>query len=175
MRAGALFRFGANRTGAAALEFAIVAPLLLALAFSTLEAGWMMTKTILLDRALDIAVRAVRTDKNAPKTQADMKKAVCAEMLIVPGCEQALLIEMTKVTAAADFPSNAATCVDRGAAIQPVVSFTTGEGESIMFVRACLVTDPVAPFIGLGLQMPKDSKGGYSIVSASAFTNEPDT
>ncbi len=77
MRAGALLRFGADRTGAAALEFAIVAPLLLALAFSTFEAGWMMTKTILLDRALDIAVRAVRTpdfiDQNAKQTRQEAR------------------------------------------------------------------------------------------------------
>lgn len=160
-------------SGATALEFAIVAPLLLALSFSIFEAGWMMTKAMLLDRSLDIAVRAVRTAKDAPKSQAEMKKAVCGRMVIVPDCEAALLIEMTPVKSAADFPTTGASCVDRGAAIQPVVSFSTGDEGQIMYVRACLVSDPLAPFIGLGLQMNKDSKGGYSLVSASAFMNEP--
>lgn len=173
MRTRPLRAFRASQAGSAALEFAVVAPLLLALVFSTLEAGWMMTKGILLDRALDIAVRSVRTGRNAPTTHSQMKTAVCANMLVVPDCEKTILIEMTRVQTAADFPTKNATCVDRGQTIQPVVSFSTGDAGWTMFVRACLVSDPIAPFIGLGLQMPKDTKGGYSLVAASAFLNEP--
>lgn len=172
-RPGSRRRFRRDRSGSAALEFAIVLPLLLALVFSIFEAGWMMTRTMLLDRALDITIRSVRTGKDAPRNQMEMKRAVCGHMIIVPDCEASMLIEMRGVASASDFPTSAASCVDRGETIQPSVGFGTGGGGSLILVRACLVTDPLAPFIGLGLAMPKDSKGGYSIVSISAFMNEP--
>ncbi len=45
-----------------------------------------------------------------------------------------MLIEMTRVQTAADFPTKNATCVDRGQTIQPVVSFSTGDAGWTMFV-----------------------------------------
>ncbi len=75
--------FQASQPARRRWKIAVVAPLLLALVFSTLEAGWMMTKGILLDRALDTAVRSVRTGQTPDDAQ-QMKTAVCANMLSCP-------------------------------------------------------------------------------------------
>src|ERR1700712_3263270 len=59
-----------DSSGATAVEFAIVVPVLLCLIFSTFEAGWMVTKSTMLDRALDTVVRKVRVGASgAPTTQ----------------------------------------------------------------------------------------------------------
>ena len=166
--------FQRSRSGATALEFALIAPLLFSLVFSTFEAGWMMTKTMMLDRALNATIRQVRVGgPGAPTTQDLFKKKVCDEAMVLPDCVNAITVEMTEVKTASDFPTANATCVDRGSKIKPVVVFNTGSRSSIMFVRVCIVTDPFTPLFGLGLQFAKDSKGGYSIVSSSAFMNEP--
>ena len=55
----------------------------------------------------------------------------------------------------------------------PVVTFNPGSRSEIMFMRACVVIDPLMPGMGLGLHLPKDTSGGFALVSYSAFVNEP--
>jgi Flp pilus assembly protein TadG len=163
-----------DRSGATAIEFAILAPMFLATLFSVFEVGWLATKSNLLDRALDMTVRQMRIGSaTAPTTQAQMKSMICSYMYLVSNCTSALTVEMTKITTAADFPSASAICLDRGSGISPVVSFTLGGRSDIVYVRACLVSDALMPFFGIALNFHKDSRGGYSIVAASAFMNEP--
>ncbi|WP_062210328.1 TadE/TadG family type IV pilus assembly protein [Aureimonas sp. AU12] len=165
-----------DRSGVTALEFALVAPLFLGLVFSTFEAGWMMTKATLLDRALDVTVRDIRIGgTGAPQTQSEIRDAVCAEALVFLDCAKSLTIEMNPVTTAADFPSTAATCIDRGAAVQPVVNFRAAQRSATVFIRACVVSDPLTPLLGLALHLPKDSRGGYRLESSGAFVAEPST
>lgn len=163
-----------DRSGATAIEFAILAPIFIAVLFSTFEIGWLITKSTLLDRALDLAIRQIRVGAtSAPTSQAAMAKMICDKLYIISNCKTSLTVEMTKITTATDFPANSATCVDRGGSFTPAVSFTTGGRAEIMYVRACLVSDALTPFIGIAFHFTKDSKGGYSIVSSSAFMNEP--
>ncbi len=165
---------GTDRSGASALEFALLAPLFFSVAFSTFEAGWLMTRSTLLDRAVSQVVRLVRVaDPQAPKTQTEFKQAICDEAMIIPDCINAITVEMTEVTSAAAFPTSSVSCVDRGAQVQPVVAYKEGGRASIMYVRVCAVADPFTPGIGFALSLPTDSKGGYSLVSTAAFMNEP--
>jgi Flp pilus assembly protein TadG len=165
--------FRACTSGAAALEFALIAPLFLAITFSCLEGGLYMTRSILLDRAMSQAIRLIRVDaKDAPRTQPQMKAAICKGMMLVDDCVNAITVEMTWIETAADFPTADMPCVDRGQTIQPTVNFTAGKFGSIMYVRACLVSDPLTPGLGFALQLPKDTKGGYGLRSASAYMTE---
>lgn len=162
-----------DRTGATAVEFAMVAPLFFAIVFSTFEAGWMIVEATMLDRAVDIAVRDIRVGAAAaPKTQNQIKAAVCTQAYLIRDCSSSIVIEMTDVTAGA-FPAKNTPCVDRGSNVAPVVNFTPGQRGAIMYVRACLTSDPVTPLLGLALAMPKDGRGGYFLSSSSAFVNEP--
>ena len=49
----------------------------------------------------------------------------------------------------------------------------TGTSNDMMIVRACLKVDPLFSGFGFGANMYKDATGAYSIVSTSAFVNEP--
>jgi len=157
-RLPALRRLVGERSGTAALEFALVAPVFLAIVFSTFEAGWMMTQATLLDRALDLTVREIRIGaSDAPTTESQIRKAVCARAMVIPGCEDAATVEMRLVEKGSDFPTAAATCVDRGTAAHPVTSFQNAARAKITFIRVCIVADPFTPLMGLALQLSKDS------------------
>jgi hypothetical protein len=163
-----------DNTAVAAVEFAFVAPLFFALVFSTFEAGWTMTQGMLLDRALDETIRLVRLGgTEAPQTQDAIRAAICARTPIILDCGNVLSVEMVTIKTPADFPSDSARCIDRSGKVNPTLRFTPGERASIMYVRACAVIDPLTPLIGLALALPKDSTGGYHLVSISAFMNEP--
>jgi Flp pilus assembly protein TadG len=169
-----LHRLARDRSGTAAVEFAILVPLFVAAIMSTFEVGWLFAKSNMLDRALERTVRQMRIGTStAPTSQAQMKTMICGQIYIVSDCNALLTVELTRITKVSDFPAADATCVQRGGGVTPAVSFTMGARAEIMFVRACLVTDALTPFVGIALHFVKDSLGGYSIVSTSAFLNEP--
>lgn len=170
---GLLRRLLANRSGAAALEFAIIAPVFFAIVFSTLEAGWMMTQTMMLDRAVDLTVRSLRIGNQGAVSHDAIRDRICNEAVIIGNCKKTLLVELIPLTNLSVMPSDSSTCYNRGAAVQPVVQFSPGQRSQVVFIRACVIIDPITPFIGLGLALPKDSSGGYRMIAYTAFANEP--
>jgi Flp pilus assembly pilin Flp len=168
-----LRRFGRSQRGVSAVEFALVAPMLFAVIFGSIESGWTMMQTIMLDRALDTTVRSLRIGQMVNPTQASVRAAICAEAMILADCTTALALEFIPIVNAASYPTDTERCVDRSGAINPVLRFDPGARSQTVFVRACFVVDPLTPGLGLGLALPKDETGGYRIIAKSGFVNEP--
>lgn len=166
-------RFLGDRRGVAALEFALVAPMFFALIFGTIEAGWTMVQTIMLDRALDTTVRSLRIGSLPNPTQASVRAAICSEAMVLADCETSLSLEFIPVVNAASYPADSARCIDRTGHLNPVLRFNTGSRSQTVFVRACFVIEPLTPGLGLGLALPKDETGAYRIIAKSGFVNEP--
>ncbi len=165
--------FRRDDDGAATIEFVVLFPLLIALLLSVFEAGWLMTRAMMLERGLDIASRDVRLGSASALTHNGLKATVCARSRILRNCERDLILEVVPMNLAAAYPQNQPNCQDRTGVIEPTITFTPGGRDVIMFVRACMIVDPIFPGIGLGLQLPKDSSGGFQMVSYTAFMNEP--
>lgn len=162
-----------DRAGTAAIEFALVVPILLVLVFSTLEAGWVMVQTIMLDRALDQTVRELRVGSFANPTQEAMRARICAKAVVLRDCEATMALELIPIVNASSYPNDGVRCVDRNSPIAPVLRFTPGGRSQTMFVRACFVVEPMTPGLGLGLALPKDASGAIRVIAKSAFINEP--
>lgn len=167
--------FRRNQRGATAVEFALVAPMLLALIFGTMEVGWTMVQTIMLDRALDTTVRSLRIGSLANPTQQSVRAAICAEAMVLADCNNTLTLELVPIElmSAASYPSDNARCVDRSGAINPVLRFNAGARTQTVFVRACFVVEPLTPGLGFALALPKDETGAYRIIAKTGFVNEP--
>lgn len=159
--------------GAVAVEFALIVPLLLALIFSTLEAGWVMLQSIMLDRALDLTVRELRIGSFANPTQEEMRRRVCERALVLVDCQRNLALELIPIVNSAGYPADGARCINRGSEVAPVLRFSGGARAQTMFVRACFVVSPLTPGLGLSMALPKDETGALRLVSTSAFLNEP--
>lgn len=165
-------RFARDDSGVAAIEFAILLPVVLALAFSIFEAGWIMAQSVMLDRAVSRSSRALQIGDRSI-SYADLKRSICREAVILRDCESALRVEMTAINTVSDFPTSQASCVDRSVKIDPVTSYSSGKSSELIFVRTCYVLDPIVPGMGLGLSLPKDGTGGVRLTTAFAFVNEP--
>lgn len=170
-------RFRRDESGAATVEFVIIAPLYFALMLSTFEAGWLMTKSMMLERGMDLTMRDLRLGVYPNPSHQDMKKIICKNAAILKNCEQSMLLELVAINSAADVPAST-KCVERKASgdVVPSVTFNTARGGrevETMFVRACVLIDPMIPGMGLALHLPKDEKGGIAMVSYGAFVNEP--
>jgi hypothetical protein len=160
--------------GSATIEFVIMFPLIMMLFFSSLEVGIFLTRSVLLDRALDVNIRALRLGALNPATQEELKRRICNDTIIFSRCMEELTIDLRPISSTSwDMPNGRVTCVDRNAEIEPAVDFEQGGDNEIMLVRACAVMDPFFGSTPLVMDMPLDASGGYTIVAASVFVNEP--
>lgn len=161
-------------TGVAAIEFGVVGPVFLALVFGTFETGGLLVRSMTLDRALDKAVRVVRVKGGVTTiSQAQFRDMVCDGLLMFSsGCKTNLTVEMTVVKSTAGFPSASAPCVSR-VAPNPTVNYSSGSRSDMIYVRSCLLVDPMLPLIASGLGFPRNASGGFHVISTSGFMNEP--
>ena len=160
--------------GSSTIEFVILFPIFMLLMLVGIEAGVMMTRQAMLERAVDIAMRDLRLGTWAEPTHQVLKDRICANSVIIPRCQEDLMLELAPVdTAGWALPPQPPACVDRVQEIEPVTDFVAGAGNQLMMVRACFVIDPMFPTTPLGLRLPLDASGGFQMTSASAFVNEP--
>ncbi len=167
-------RWFGREEGSATIEFALLFPAMMFLFLSSLELGIYLARAVLLDRALDINVRALRLGTLSPMTADELKSRICEDSVILSDCEQSISIELMPVsTVDWEFPSEQVVCVNRDEDINPALEFSPGTQNEIMLVRACVVADPFFQTTSWVMQLPLDASGGYALATASVFVNEP--
>lgn len=166
--------FGREEEGLAAVEFAISFPFIFLLFIFAVELGLIMTKSVMLEHALDMTMRDLRLGRMEDPTSDKMKDDICDQLAIIDDCRDNIMIELQPInTNTWAMPNQPVSCVDRDEEIQPVVSFTLGQQNQIMLVRACVLVEPLFPATGIGALLPKDTQGGFGMAAYSAFVNEP--
>jgi hypothetical protein len=164
--------FKKDTSGAATVEFVLVAPLFLGLVLATFESGWMMTQSMMLERGLDKTVRELRLGLSAVETHSEFKDKICDHTFILNDCLANMELELVPITSAADIPTST-RCKDRTAEVEPQVDFVPGGENEWMFIRACVIVDPWFPLIGLGLHLPLNQDNALALAAYSVFVNEP--
>ena len=165
------------KSGIAAVEFALVAPIFFALIFSLFETGWLMTRTALIDNAVAEVGRTIYTGaavSDATISQASLKQQICDRTFVISDCLNNLTLEVTTITSLASIPQTGEVCRDSNDAIpKPAATYNPGLSSQISFVRVCISTKIFTPLLGVGMALPKNSHGRFEIVSTLAFVNEP--
>lgn len=179
-RLGQALRRFRREDGNASVEFVVVFPVLFYLLICSAESGYMLVRSVMLDRALDMKMRSLRLGAYPGIQHAQLKALICDDPALkntnlMRNCEDIMKLELRPIDTTTFQPlNNSPTCVDRNpGAIQPVTEFRIGTSNELMLVRACAVVNPIFPLTGVGFHLPKDSSGGFQLVSMSAFVNEP--
>ena len=176
-----LYRFvRCEAGGGGVIEFVIMLPMLMFVFMASAEAGLYTARQILLDRAVERTMRDLGLGNIPNPTHAAIKASICLNVPSIPQCDANIRVELLPVsTTAWNLPTSDTSCIDRGAAVQPALSFNAGVANELMMVRVCVVQDAIFPGTGIGKQLEEsDTVGGYSqegyrIISVSAFVNEP--
>ncbi len=171
--------------GNATVEFCIVLPILFSIFMMSFEAGLLMMRSILLERATDLTMRELRLG-NYPNPDSDLLKAeICSRTVIVNNCADSIRIELQPVSQVTwAMPAAATDCQDRDVAIQIPETFDAGSQNELMLVRVCVLQRAIFPtlglgddsaFIGLGEGLVDNNPGygEYGLVATSTFVNEP--
>lgn len=151
--------FRASRHGTAALEFALVGPVLLLLVFMIIENGLMLFAQAVLDNATRAASRQIMI--NAVTTSANFRTAVCSNMSTFLDCT-ALQFYVTSSSSA--FPSALAPS---STGTFSSSTFSTGNPGDFVLVEVAYDRSFITPWI---IQV---GGGGWVLLSTQAFQNEP--
>lgn len=170
-----LRNFGRAEDGSTTVEWVIIFPTIFFTVLAAIESGVMMSRYMLLDRAVDITAREIRLGLIDDPSQTTIRAAIC-EHARVSGCATDLIIDLQPAeTVSANFPDDAADCRDRSVTPDPTLEpvIDGGDRDQIMYMRVCALADPFMPGVGLGLLLPKDANGAHRMVTYTAFMNEP--
>lgn len=160
--------------GTASVEFVMVVPVLLTVFMASFESGLLMTRSIMLEQAVDITMRELRLGHYPLPDAALLKSEICKRTIIFKSCETNIMIEMTRVsTQTWALPLTNVSCVDREEEIQPVTALQIGQQNDVMLIRVCVIQDALFPTSKYGLHLATDAQGGYGLVAVSAFVTEP--
>jgi len=164
--------------GTATIEFVLCVPVILTIALASIESGFLMTRSVMLDQAVDHTVRQIRLGHLISPSPTQVKAAICDRTSIILNCERDILVEMTPISATSwAMPTEGAPCRNRVSEVNPPFSFTPGSSLQVTLVRVCIKQDAIFPGAGIGLKMAQtgklDANGGYALVAISAFVNEP--
>ncbi|NNE81867.1 MAG: pilus assembly protein [Silicimonas sp.] len=168
--------FRGKEEGNATVEFVVLFPAFIFLFLTGFEAGYYMVRNVMLERAVDVAVRDVRLGGLVPKYD-DLKASICNNAGILPDCMDNLMVEMDPVLPE---PGNVATvasgpirCVDKSGFYDQDGSYSIGSQNQAMLIRVCSLSQPIFPTTGIGVGMRVDMEGNYAIVATASFVNEP--
>ena len=160
-------RLAADRRGAAAAEFALIALPFLLLLFALIELGMVSLVSITLENAMFDQTRKIRTGQiqSTTVTADTFKAGMCGEMSwLASRCAADLTVDVRSFTAFG--PSQVAF-----QQAQPATPcWDTGGPGSVVLVRAYYSWPLITPLLQTGLQ---SADGKRLITAATAFANEP--
>ena len=173
-RSHLLRRFAREDSGTASVEFMILVPFLIGFITFSIELGAVTLRSAMLERGLDIAVREIRLGTGTVPQHDAIKQIICDNALVINNCESKLRLEMVP-TDLRNFAGLDPTpdCTDAEEPTLPVRNFIPGAQNQLMLLRACVKYEPIFPEALLGSALVKDASGDVSMVTMSAFVQEP--
>lgn len=169
-----LIGFRAKESGNATIEFVIFLPFFMVFFLSCFEMGMLMTRTVMLDRGVDVAIRDIRLGYMDDVTHANLADSICESSVIIPECETKLRLEMRPLDPRDwDNIGGEVDCVDVADNSKPVREFVAGQPNQLMIVRVCALVEPIAPNAALGAKLQRVSGDNYAIVATAAYVVEP--
>ncbi len=160
--------------GVAAMEFVLMVPVLLAVFMSAFECGLLMTRSILLEHAVDVTMRELRLGHYPKVTNAVLKDEICRRTIIFGDCSSNITVQLDRIsTTNWSIPTPPPTCVNSDDEAEPVVALNVGTDNDLMLVRVCVSLPAIFPGMGLALNLPQDELHNYALVARSAFVVEP--
>lgn len=168
---GALRRFGRARSGATAVEFALVAAPFFALMFATLEGAILFYAGQTLETAVADSSRLILTGQ-AQKGGFDaaaFKQALCTRIYGLFDCKNGIYVD---VRTANNFgAANTAKPIDASGNFVNNFTYDPGKAGDIVVVRVMYQWPVYVSLLGLNLSNMQGGK--HLLMATAAFRNEP--
>ena len=168
------FRPGRRREGSAAVEFALVGPLFLALLFGILQLGYSLVLDAMLEDAASSTARLVRTGQVQKQsiTKEQFHADVCARMSVVANdCISRSAVDVRVLSRFSDPVANPMS----GAFDPNATEYDPGDASDLVLMRIWFRrSNPLGlPLALIGGPVESAGDGSMLTTTAVAFRNEP--
>jgi Flp pilus assembly protein TadG len=166
-----LCRFRRNKKGAAAVEFALVAPMFFAVLFAIIEMALVFFASQILETVAQDTSRLIMTGQaqNAAYTQAQFKNAVCAKLVTMFDCVNGISIDVQSYKAFSTV--DISEPIDAGKNFVPPNNYLPGGPGDIVVVRMFYKWPLFVT--GLGFNIANVGTNQRLLTATAAFQNEP--
>lgn len=168
-------RFVRDESGATqTIPFVMLAPLLFGAMLMVIDVAVYTVRATMLERSLDIVSRDIRLDTGTPPQYEEIKTKICDGAAFLPDCEQNLRLEMIPQDMRnwTHIPLEA-ECVDWASIVNPARTFTPGQQNQMMVLRACAIVPVMFEPTSFIKALKRDQQGNFSVVATNAFVQEP--
>ncbi|MBP1860046.1 TadE/TadG family type IV pilus assembly protein [Rhizobium herbae] len=171
MRPRIVHRLLKDKSGVAAIEFALLALPLFVLIFGIVELSAMFFVNTALDSSVHKNARLIKTGQAAEQKMSltTFKARVCGDMVYMLNCEKKLLVSATVITDVST--AGGMTPIDSEGNVTVTESFNIGYGSDYILVQAFLPWPPVVNLYSLSSRTLSD--GSYLLGASTLFRNEP--
>ena len=177
--AGAAVRLARDARAATAIEFAIVAPLFIALILATLQVGIVFLAKSYLETGAEQGARLVLTNQavttsngvTTPMTQAQFQAAICAQFIALFNCSQ-LIVQLEPLPSTATSLNSLVPQFNSNGTLKNPTTYATGSsGENMLLI----VMYPWPVFGGpLGLSFASLGNGTLLLSRRRSSGSSPD-
>jgi Flp pilus assembly protein TadG len=168
--AKALRRFRRNRRGSAAIEFALIGPMFIALLFAILETAFMFYASQVLETVTQDSARLIMTlqAQNAGLTQAQFKANVCGRIAALFDCPNGIYVDVQSYSAFGSV--TVADPIDASKTFVPPNNYSPGGSGDIVVVRVFYQWPILVTALGYNIANLSGSK--RLLTATAAFQNE---
>jgi len=184
--------FTRDERGAAAIEFAFVAPMFLLLLLVIAELGLTLATQSVLDGATRDAARLIRTGQIQSQTSpiTTFQTQLCSEMsslMTVANCDSNVIFEVQSFSGFGSISFTACTLNNNATGTGTKCTFSATTGGQIVGVRSSYTRSFIVPWVGACLSGgscwtgpastggSNPGTGGITLTSTVIFQNEPFT
>lgn len=165
-------RLGGDQSGAAMVEFALIASLFFFLIFAVLDIALIYWATFELENATNDVARLIRTGQaqdDTPIGESAIKSEICGKTAILYGCSGKLRLNVESF----DTFANVAPVdpFDTNGELKGSFTYQPGEGDEIILITTFYEWEPISLFPGLALS--NMANGNLLLRAALTFRNEP--
>lgn len=178
-----LARMRRDTEASAAIEFVVIFPIFVLFALVSFETGIFAARQAMLDRGVDMSVRAIRLSTDTPPSYDDLRDMICAGSSIIPNCENSVKVEMIRFDPYSGYNvPDTIQCKNRAEEIDPVRTYEIGGQNQMMLIRVCALVEPVVLDVPLFAnsgkwsasdELPEGYKQEYVLLSQSVYVTEP--
>lgn len=174
----ALNRLRKDEDAVSTVETVVMLPFILVLCSYTMDLGMLLTRNVMLERAVDVGTRDIRLGLMAVDDYDGLRKRICDEAIIIPECESRLKMQLNAMSPYLwEDPGKVPDCESlKTVTVTEPREFDAATRNQMVFFRACAVLEPVMPGWGLSDSLLSSSDGGtnrfYQVVATTTFTKE---
>ena len=170
--------FARDQKGTSSIEFILIFPLFFMMFALSIESGFLTTQKIFLERAVDMTIRKLSLDTEWDTMTADLIAEKICEEGVLSDCTNRLTIEAYVVDpSTGSFTLGPVKCIDisEDPEVQPANSYSGDGGyDEYLFIRVCLLVEPLFTATPLTPTLQLNSSGGYYLSAMGMLTIEGD-